>query len=198
MPTLLLALALLAQDPADDAPEVVSAPAVPITFEVYVVRPLTPGCAWLEVTDGGEGSWFVTVESDRVPAAVVWHLDGATPLSLTTLQPGTRLRCTGPSSSRADRVEVVCLGPLAFGLAVEEFVAEASGRRLSAGLTATEVATVEAMGSASFLVREAVSRELRDQGLRVLRLAVWGARCSPDAEVRARARGLLERLGWSG
>lgn len=176
----LLAVALLASPPEP----------CPAT----VVRCI-PSSSWLELTsDDGETTWYATIAAD---AAVVWHGDGKSPLPLTDLRPGVRVRLTGPSasSSVATRVEVVCLGPLAMAAAVEEFVAESCGDRPWLGLTAGEVATIEALGSPSWLVRDAVSRSLLEKRGASLGL-LMRARRHRDPEVRARAEAVLVRLGW--
>lgn len=181
----ILLLVSLALVPAPDGEE---------TYEAFVVRGPAPGSAWFEATDGGESTWFVTIEDEGRSAEVVWHLDPRFGLPTTELRPGTRIRYAGPSATLARRIEVVVLGPLAMDAAVEDWVAESCGERPWTGLSAPEVATLEALGSPSWLVRDAVSRSLRERGPAALRLLVR-ARRARDAEVRTRAEVLLGRLG---
>lgn len=129
-----------------------------------------------------------------VDARIVWHLDKTTPLPLSSLQPGTRVRVAG-TYYNADRVEIVSLGPWALQAAVEEWVVQASGNMPERALTPGQLATMEALGSTSHLVRESVTRALRERGFRDLRFLCW-ARHARDAEVRARAELLLGQLGW--
>lgn len=125
---LALVLALVAADPPEQ------------TFSATVARPRNyDSDPWVEVTDDpwGLGSTFVHIDD----AEIVWHLDPAVSLPRSTLQPGVRIRYTGRDCNRASLVEVVCLGPLACAVAVEEFVAEAAGGRFGCwcgrGTTAT-------------------------------------------------------------
>ena len=161
----------------------------PDTCTVTVVRASSP--TWLEVTDDGESTWFVSIAG----AAIVWHLDPSVPLPASDLVPGVRVRLTGEDGQSVSRIEIVSLGPLALAAAVEEFIAESCGRDPHLGLTPGEVATIDALGSPSYLVRSSVSRALRERRGHSLGL-LMRARRHRDPEVRARAEGVLVGMGW--
>jgi hypothetical protein len=147
------------------------------------------GYGWMTVDSGDGEPWPVEV----VPGETVirWHLDPAVSLPPTDLHPGTRVRLT-VRDSIATRVVVVTLGPRAMEAAVEEFVA-ANGRRC--GLSASELAAVDALAAPCWTVRRDATRALAERGVEALRPLIF-ARRHRDAEVRARAGVLLERLGW--
>jgi hypothetical protein len=193
---MLILLTLLGQLPAAEtsAPEVYVADVVRVPYTspydttdatVYVQVEVDPDC-----------SYSVNVGTTGKPVAVVWHYDHNVRMSLTDLQPGTRVRLTGPSVYRAEQVEVIGLGPLAMEVAVEEFVIAQVGGRLTEGLSVSEMAVANALASPSWLVRDSVAKALAEKGPRVLRLLCW-MRAARDPEVRTRAEGLLARLGWS-
>lgn len=164
----------------------------PESYTATIVRGPTSATGWIEVTDDGECTWFVSLAEG---CRVVWHLDERVALDRAELRPGACVRITGPSYSVASRVAVMCLGPLALAAAVEEFVAESCGDRPWTGLTAGEIATIDALGSPSWLVRESVTRSLRERGPAAMGL-LFRARRSRDPEVRARAEAVLVRLGF--
>ena len=187
---IVLLLAALLQCP-DEAPALESTPA-PDEVYVGVISRLTETGVWLTDVDDSEYLWSVDLKPE---VSVVWAYDHATPIERWQLAVGTWVRTTGPSRWHTKRVEVVCAGPLGMAITQEEFVIDAAGGRMEAGLSASELAVVDALGSRSWLVRESVSRSLREMGPRALRLLLW-CRRSPDAEVRARADALLFGLGY--
>ena len=189
-PKLAALLATLAAYAPARGGEVVSTPAPPRLECGVILRPPS-GLGWMEVDTGGESTTFITLAE---PTEIVWHLDRRVHLPASELRPGTRIRFVCPLSI-AERIEVVSLGPLAMSVAVEEFVADTCGGRPWRGLSAPEVATIEALGSPSHLVRESVSRAVRERGPRALRVLCW-ARRHADPEVRARAETILHDLGW--
>jgi hypothetical protein len=193
---MLILLALLGQLPAAETP-------APEVYVADIVRApymspydTTDATVYVQVEVEPDCSYSVNVGTTGKPVAVVWHYDHNVRMSLADLQPGTRVRLTGPSVYRAEQVEVIGLGPLAMAVAVEEWVIAQAGGRLAEGLSASEMAVASALASPSWLVRESVTRTLREKGPRVLRLLCW-LRASRDAEVRERAEALLARLGWS-
>ena len=125
--------------------------------------------------------------------AITWHLDPNLRLPPSALRPGTRVGVFG-SYWVADRVVVFSLGPHAFTAAVEEWVASGASGPWQ-GLSRGECLTIEAMGSPSHFVREAVSDALGRRGMGALKVLIW-ARHAPDQEIRTRAELLLTRLGW--
>jgi hypothetical protein len=129
---------------------------------------------------------------------IVWHMDTTRQLPSWFLQPWTRVHVHGcNSSSVADLVIVLDLGrDYALKVAVEEWVCAKCGYDPTQVLTVGQCATIAALGSASWLVRDAVTEALRDRGVVEWRLLIW-ARHSPDPEIRARAELLLGRLGWT-
>jgi len=187
---LLLLLALLAQ---------------PAPQPATVVRGPAGGSAWFHVAldadpldmDGDRVVSYLCLGEYGRPARIAWHLDPRVELPASDLYPGVRVRLTraGATSSTVTRVEVASLGPLSLAAAVEEFVAESCGARWWLGLTPGEVATIDAMGSRSWLVRDSVSRSLFERRGRSLGV-LMRARRHPDREVRARAEGVLRDLGW--
>jgi hypothetical protein len=160
--------------------------------EPAVILRAPGGYGWLAVDTGDLEPRHVEV----VPGAtaIVWHLDPRVDLPATDIRPGVRIRLTATTTT-AERIEVVTLGPLAMEAAVEEFVVEASGGR--GGLGPEELAVVEVMGSRCYWTRETATKALAERGVAALRPLIW-ARRHRDAEVRARAEGLLRRLGWPG
>jgi len=160
--------------------------------------PLTPG-----VIVRNDGGWLVVaVDGDRIDVPtdrrtrVTWHLDGRVQLPVASLRRRMRIRfaCT---TSYAERVEAITLGPLAMEAAVEEFVAEVSGGRAWTALDDGELADVAALGSACYQARVMATEALRGRGTGALRLLIW-ARHHRDPETRVRAEGLLRQLGWDG
>jgi hypothetical protein len=125
---------------------------------------------------------------------IVAQLDPDLVLPAWELRPGTRVRIAARYWT-AERIEVYGLSPYAFTMAVEDWIVEASGNRPDKALSPGQCTTIAALGSPSWLVRDAVSRALCDRGLCELRLLIW-ARHAADPEVRARAESLLSRLGW--
>src|SRR4051812_9396366 len=113
---LVAALSLCAQAPADD---IESAPAPPKVESGVIVRGPGEG-GWMEVDTGLSSTTYIQVNDQT---AIVWHLDGRTPIPRADLRPGTRVRYVCPFSV-TERIEVVTLGPLAMEAAAEEFVAD--------------------------------------------------------------------------
>lgn len=148
---------------------------------------------------------------------VCWRFDDKVDLPPEALRVGTRVHISGPQ--HAPLIEVLSLGPCEMAAAVEQWVVAATvdrpdarasfGQVLSGErqpivnaapgtdlcLSAAQIATIEALGSRSWLVREAVTKELRSRNVSVFRLLIW-ASYAPDPEIRRRAIMLLNELGW--
>lgn len=122
-------------------------------------------------------------------AKIFWHLEPSVPLPKEALTVGTRIRVSG------ERIEILGLGRYAMTVAQEEFVVEFTGNRPDKVLTSGQCKVLEAMGSDSYFVRDAVAKSLREAGVREIRLLVW-AKASLDREIRYRGEMLLSRLGW--
>lgn len=190
---MILALALLGQLPSPEAEThvavVVEAPRRssydPRTVQLRVLNDPDPEC-----------SWSATIADEAREAKVVWHFDNRVVMAMADLRPGVTVRLTGPSAWTAEKVEVCTLGPLAMEAAVEEFVIDASEGKAETALTPGEIATLEALGSRSWVVRSSVSKALAEKKGAALRLLCWG-RHSRDPEVRERSMVLLRALGWS-
>lgn len=161
------------------------------TFYATVLAAPNPGDdrPGIRIDDGEYPRWIGLKE-----AKISWHFDPAVKIPPCELRPGTRVRIVGGYWA-AERVEIVSLGAFAMTFVLEEWVIESSGNRPELAMTPGEIATMEALGSRSFLVRDSVTKALRDRGVIVLRQLAW-MRHHRDPEVRARAEGLLARLGW--
>lgn len=127
-------------------------------------------------------------------AAITWHFDPKWVLKPSDLRWGTRVHVFG-NSWDVERVEVMSLGPYELAASVEEFVVEASANRPDKALSRGQLATIAALGSESWFVRDAMSDAMGRAGIKMLRLLIW-ARHAPDPEIRKRAELLLARLGW--
>jgi hypothetical protein len=157
--------------------------------ETAVVRGPGRG-GWLEL-DAGLAAPVSIVVADST--RIAWHRDPSVRLAAADLHPGTRIRLVCPFSV-AERIEVLGLGPLAMGAAVEEWVAGTRGARAWRALPAGDLAELDRLGAPCWRVREAATRALRGRGGGAIPALTWGRRHA-DPEVRARAEGLLRELG---
>jgi hypothetical protein len=126
--------------------------------------------------------------------------------SIATIDYSLTLVCLGPYQSRADDEERWLRSIQARPDAVptedqirrgERVRLERAPRGCDLALGAEEVAVIEALGSRSHLIRECVTKALRERGIASLRTLIW-ARHARDEEIRTRATSLLRELGWEG
>jgi hypothetical protein len=126
--------------------------------------------------------------------------------SIATIDYSVMIVSLGPYASRADDEEryIAAIQALPDAVPTEDQVRrgervrlERAPRGCDLALGAEEVAVIEALGSRSHLIRECVTKALRERGIASLRTLIW-ARHARDEEIRTRATSLLRELGWEG
>ena len=186
MPTL-IALALLLQSPTTE------------TTERGVATEVSRGVCRVQLENGTHQ----TLDISHSP--IGWHLDPSVTIPPWRLRVGMRMKVLRQVTRKDGEVAqvnfrplLVCLGPLEKHAEDVERAIRDVGGRLDPELVGREnLATIEALGSASFLVRAATTDALRRQGIGALDVLLW-AKASRDREVRTRAEMLLRPLGWEG
>jgi hypothetical protein len=126
--------------------------------------------------------------------------------SIATIDYSLTLVCLGPYQRRAEDEErwLRALQARPDAVPTEDQIRRGERARLDKAprgcdlaLGPEEVEVIEALGSRSHLIRECVTKALRERGIASLRTLIW-ARHAEDCEIRTRAESLLRELGWEG